>query len=134
MTTATIRAIVLIIIATIVAIVALNVLRPGDNTALTVQIVSIVAPTSAALLALLNSSKNTEKINETHLQVAETKDQIAETHAQVVNTTEKIDTLNTQINGRLSQLMDQSVAAARLLGLREGEQAERERHDEGHGA
>lgn len=127
MTTVAIRALVIIIIVTIAGIIAVNVLIPGENTALTVQIVSVVAPTTAALLGLINSVKNTEVIQATKAQVIEAKVEVAQAKEQLAVNSEKIGALDTRINGRLSELMEKSVEAARLLGHQQGEKDERDR-------
>lgn len=126
MTIVAIRAIVIIVVATVAGLVLMNVFVPGDNTALTVQIVSVVAPTTAALLSLINSAKNSEIIKETKADVQETKAEVVHTaevahHAavQVSANTDKLNTLAGDIDGRLTQLMAESVDKARRLGQKD---------------
>lgn len=106
MTTATIRAVVVVIVVTVVAIVALSIFSPGDNTGIILQIVGVVAPTTAALLALSRSSQNSEQISQTHNRVEE---------------------LDDRVNGRLTQLVQRTDEAARAQGVHQGEQDERDR-------
>jgi Tfp pilus assembly major pilin PilA len=123
-----IRAIVIIVVITVIGLIAVNVLVPGDNTALTVQIVGIVAPTTAALLSLLSSAKNHESIKETRAAVSHTTAIAHEVAAQASTNTEMLAILTDGINGRLTQLLQKNEAAARLLGREEGGKDARDRH------
>lgn len=141
MTIAALRAIVIIIIVTVAGLIILNVFIPGDNTALTVQIVGIVAPTTAALLAFLNSAKNSEQIQEAKSELV-TNTLVTQHTAEVAQAavelgaanndalaahSEKLAVIAGDVDGKLSQLMDANVEKARLIGRQEGTREERDR-------
>lgn len=128
MTIVAIRAIVIIVVATVAGLIVMNVFIPGDNTALTVQIVGVVAPTTAALLSLINSAKNSEQIQETTAVAQAAVALGAANNDALAAHSEKLDTIAGDVDGKLSQLMAANVDKARLLGRQEGTQEERDRH------
>lgn len=131
-----VQALVIIVSITVAGLVALNVLVPGDHSALTKDILSIAVPSTVGLMTWLNSAKNSEKIADVKAKVAtvETKqDTLAavavETKAEVAQVKEQLAVSNTEMDGHLTALIEESVKAARLLGHDEGEQAERDRRE-----
>lgn len=148
--TVAIRGVVFVVIGTIIGLVALNVFHEGDNTALSIQIIGMVAATTASLLAFINSMKNSSGIQEAKEEVSHVKDVAHEavavaheTKAEVVHTsevahataeqvaanTDQLATLTDGLDGRLSQLLTSETMRARLLGHKEGGIEERNRQD-----
>lgn len=106
MNVTTVRAIVIVMVATVAAIVSLAIFVPGDNTVVVLQIVGVVAPTTAALLALLKSAENTIKTEATQ---------------------EQVQRLSVTVDGRLTQLLEARSDASHAAGVHQGEQDERDR-------
>lgn len=91
-----IHAVVTINFVAAAAIIGILFLRPNqDNTPLIVTILGFLGPTIAALLAL----------------------------AKTIQTGAAVDNLKVQINGRLSQLLEQTERAAKAEGRQEGTDA-----------
>jgi len=66
--TTVIRALVVLVVVAVVGIVLASVLLPG-NTALILQMLGVVVPTTGALLAYLQSTANQAKIQAIHVDV-----------------------------------------------------------------
>ena len=83
--------VVILSVVTIIGIVTSAVLLPG-NTTLIVQILAVIVPTSAALMAVLKSTQNQTKI----------------------------EGIRVDVNSRLSQLLESKSAQSRAEGVIEG--------------
>ncbi len=107
-------AIVAIAFGSLIAVVAVTVLRPNaDNTVLYGLIFAAAVPTTASLLSLIKSGQNSADL-------AETKTAVAGTDAKVQN-------LAITVDGRLTQLLSVTEGKALAEGAAQGVQAERDR-------
>lgn len=116
-----VTAIVVVSIGSLVAAVAISILRPdADNTVLIGLIFAAAVPTLTGLFGIVKSAQNSAAIVETKAEVIDAK-------AKIVNTEKKVTTLAVTVDGRLSQLLEARTEAAHRGGILQGEQDERDR-------
>lgn len=116
-----VTAIVLVSLSSLTAVVAISFLRPdADNTVLIGLIFAAAVPTLTGLFGIVKSAQNS-------VAIVETKAEVVETKAKVVNTEKKVQKLATDVDGRLTQLLEARTQAAHRGGVLQGEQDERDR-------
>lgn len=116
-----VTAIVAVSIASLIAVIAVTFLRPeADNTILYGLIFAAAAPTLTSLFGIVKSAQNSAAIVETKAEVIDAK-------AKIVNTEKKVQKLATDVDGRLTQLLEARTEAAHRGGVLQGEQDERDR-------
>lgn len=126
-TVSLLRAIVVIIVVVVMAIVALAIFGPENNTSTILQIVAVVAPTTAALLTYLNSQRNTVELKEQKEQLVATQVEVVAAKEIQTVTAEKVAVIASGLDGKLSDLVDKSVEAARVLSELETVKREKDR-------
>lgn len=113
--TSLLRGLVIIVGASILAVVIVSILVP-ENTALVLQILAIATPSTAAILAMIQSTQNNVRLAEVKQQVAVTTAVASSTNAAVsevaqtvaaasVQTSQGLDGVNEKVDGHLTNLM-----------------------------
>jgi hypothetical protein len=94
MTSAEIIALVVMTAIGVAAIVVLEIMRPGiDNSATVLQIVSIVVPTSMALIAAMKSASAVTASSSNSVQIAAVHGELKENSAATAATAATLNTL-----------------------------------------
>ena len=119
----------------VAAVLAVTAIRPDqDNTNLITNIMSILLPTTLALLAFLKSTENATSIhdvgkenaiaiNDTKRAIDETTTVAHESKALSAGNAAELVEVHSIINGRMDELIKRTVAAARAEALVEGASA-----------
>lgn len=122
-------------VLSVIAVLAVTAIRPDvDNTNLITNIMSILLPTTLALLAFLKSTENATSIHavgkENAIAIDNNKRAIDETSTVAQDSknlsagnAEELKEVHSIINGRMDDLIKRTVAAARAEALVEGASA-----------
>lgn len=108
-----ITAIVAVALGSLIAVVAIVLFHPGDNSVLITVIFASAVPTIAGLVGFVKSQENSAD-----LQVAKEK---------LATTDRKMNELQITVDGRLTQLLEARTDAAHSAGILSGQQDERYR-------